>query len=274
MIWLWVSSKTTYIDFFLPKRLVILLFCILLITMYFTYYYYFIITIYFIIIITYYYYYVFYSNGWPCMITTIPLQIKLKLFSISLLKGCFIMSYVLLFEIILSSKSRNTYCTLFIASQFFWNIFISIASKFFQDWRYMQLTGSLLASLAVGYPWLIKESFKWLIVRDDFSQAERVCKKIFKERNVVARLMKMKLDDQTVGDERNSEGYWPYVIWQPTFRKIISSFVLIWSVVSLVGFFVNEESKKLLANNLNDYSLQNGILFVSNLALCLLYYCK
>lgn len=184
------------------------------------------------------------------------------------------MSYVLLFEIILSSKKRSVYCTIFVASQFFWNIFISISSRFFQDWRYMQLSGSLLASLAVGYPWLIKESFKWLIVRDDFSQAERVCRKIFKERNIVARLMKMKLDDQTISHEYDSDGYWPVVIWQPTFRKIISFFVLIWSIVSLISFFINEESKKLLSNNINDYSLQNGILFLTNTGLGFVYYRK
>lgn len=182
------------------------------------------------------------------------------------------MSYILLFELILSSKKRNIYCTLFIALQFFWNIIIGQAAKFFLDWRYMQLAGSLLASLAVGYPWLIKESFKWLIVREDYIQAEKVCRKIFKEKNMVARLMKMKLDDQTVNDEYDSTGYWPVIIWQPTFRKIISFFVLIWSILSLINFFVNEEMNKFLVNNINDYTLKNGILFIANGGICLIYY--
>ncbi len=183
------------------------------------------------------------------------------------------MSYVLLFELILNSKKRSVYCTLFIASQFFWNILIGVASKFFQDWRYMQLTGSLLASLAVGYPWLIKESYKWLIVRDDFIRAEKVCKKIFIEKNTVLRLIKMKLDDHSLNaNQYDSTGYWPVLIWQPTFRKIISFFVLIWSGLSLINFFINEEAGKLLSNNINDYSLQNGILFAANVGVCLIYY--
>ena len=184
------------------------------------------------------------------------------------------MSYVLLFEMIINKKSRYIYCTLFIAGKYFWNVLIGLVSIFFEDWRYMQLTFSLLASLAIGYPWLLKESFKWLIVRDNYIQAEKICKDIFNEKNVMARLIKLKFDDQSFSHAYDSSGYWPVLIWKPTFRKIISFFVLIWSVLSLINFFINEEVEMILKNNIFDYSLQNLILFLANVTLCLTYYLK
>ena len=143
-------------------------------------------------------------------------------------------------------------------------------TKLIKDWRYLQLAGSLLSSIAIGYPWLVKESFKWLIVRDDFVKAEKVCKRIFKENGIIARFMKMKADDQ-VNDAYETANYWPVVIWQPTFRKIICYFVLMWSVISLTNFVINEEIIKLLSNHINNYALQNGILTLFNVDIGLAY---
>lgn len=189
------------------------------------------------------------------------------------IKGCHMISYVLLFEMIINKKSRYIYCTLFIAGKYFWNASIGMVSIFFEDWRYMQLTFSLLASLAISYPWLINESFKWLIVRENYVQAEKVCREIFNEENVMMRLIKLKLDDQSFSNYDSSR-YWPVLIWQKSFRKIISIFVLIWSILSLINFFINEEVEMILKNNIFDYSLQNMILFIANTALCLIYFLK
>jgi hypothetical protein len=136
----------------------------------------------------------------------------------------------------------------------------------------MQLTGSLMSTFAIGYPWLIKESFKWLIVKDDFVRAERVCKYLFKENGIIARLMKLKSDDQLNDDYETSIQWWPMVIWQPTFRKIICYFVLMWSILSLTNFFINEELIKILNNNINNYILQNFLLAIFNISIGFIYY--
>jgi hypothetical protein len=112
-----------------------------------------------------------------------------------------------------------------------------------------------------------------LICRDDFSRAEKVCTKIFKEKNVINRLMKMKLEDQ-LSEEYYSTGYWPTFFWQPTFRKIICCFVFIWSILSLISFFVNEEAVHFLRNNINDYSLQNFVFALCNGAISFIYIIK
>lgn len=198
-------------------------------------------------------------------------------------KGCFIVSYVLLFELILKSKNRNIYCSLFISTQYFFNLLIANASRMIADWRYMQLAGSLVSTFAIGYPWLITESFKWLCVKEDFAQAERVCKRVFKENGVIARLMKMKAsDDQksnaaettTTADSSSASAtaYWPMVIWQPTFRKIICYFVLMWSILSLTYFFISEEDVRLTPSHVGNYMVHNFMLALSNTMLGIIYY--
>lgn len=188
-------------------------------------------------------------------------------------KGCFIVSYVLLFELILKSKHRNIYCALFVSFQYISNVIVALMAKMIKDWRYMQLTGSLMSSVAIGYPWLITESFKWLIVKDDFLNAEKVCKRIFKENGIIARLMKMRADDQSNEESvETSSAYWPMVIWQPTFRKIICYFVLMWSVLSLTYFFINEEDVRLTSGHLNNYALHNFIIAAFNIVLGIVYY--
>ncbi len=121
-------------------------------------------------------------------------------------------------------------------------------------------------------------------MRDDFAKAERVCKSIFVENGIVARFLKMKLDDQLNNDfetQVNNNGangnggtnnYWPMIIWQPTFRKIICCFVMMWSILSLTNFFIQEDNIELNKNNINNYSIQNGVLFIFNVGLSLLYF--
>jgi hypothetical protein len=137
----------------------------------------------------------------------------------------------------------------------------------------MQLIGSLMSSFAIGYPWLIVESFKWLIVKDDFLNAERVCKRIFKENGIIARLMKLRSEDLSSEETvETTSGYWPMVIWQPTFRKIICYFVLMWSILSLTYFFINEEDIRLTSSHIGNYALHNFLIAFSNIALGIVYY--
>lgn len=146
-------------------------------------------------------------------------------------------------------------------------------TKSINDWRYMQLVGSLFAGVGIIYPWLIQESFKWLIVKEYFTRAEKVCKRIFVENGIIARLIKIKTNDQFNGPEEleTSTGYWPMIIWQPTFRKIISYFVFMWSILSLINFFIHEETVKLANRHISNYACQNFIIFLCNIILALLF---
>ena len=108
-------------------------------------------------------------------------------------------------------------------------------------------------------------------MRDDFIRAERVCKGIFKENGIIARLMKLKSDDQ-LNDDFQSTNWWPIVIWQPTFRRIICYFVLMWSILSLTNFFVHEETVKILDYNVENYMLQNAMLAAANIGIGLIYF--
>ncbi|CAF0956567.1 unnamed protein product [Brachionus calyciflorus] len=71
----------------------------------------------------------------------------------ALVQGCYIACYVLLFEIIINLKHRNIYCVLFVSLEPFLNTFIGLMTKYVNDWRYLQLVGSLFVSVAFIYPW-------------------------------------------------------------------------------------------------------------------------
>ena len=58
---------------------------------------------------------------------------------------------------IIKSKNRNIYCSLFYSNVFVCNIGIAFMSKLIKDWRYFQLIGSLMSSIAIGYPWYNKK---------------------------------------------------------------------------------------------------------------------
>lgn len=155
----------------------------------------------------------------------------------------------------------------------------------------MQLAGSLVSSFAIGYPWLITESFKWLCVKEEYAKADRVCRRMFKENAVLTRLMKLRgaaasvacvnepppiMNHDTSSSSSSSDSanayYWPMVIWQPTFRKIICYFVLMWSVLSLTYFFINEEDVRLTPSHINNYVVHNFMLAFSNTMLGVIYY--
>ena len=82
----------------------------------------------------------------------------------------------------------------------------------------------------------------------------------------------MKADDQLNDEYETPTNYWPIVIWQPTFRKIICYFVLMWSILSLINFFINEESLRLTGNNINNYSILNFALSLFNFVIGLTFY--
>lgn len=175
------------------------------------------------------------------------------------------------------------YCSLLISSQYVFNMLIASVARLIADWRYMQLAGSLVTSFAIGYPWLITESFKWLCVRGDYVRVERVCKRIFKDNGVISRLVRLRTGvdepaiipsspDDTLDSASAVGAYWPMMIWQPTFRKIICYFVLMWSVLSLTYFFINEEDTRLTPSHMGNYMIHNFLLAFSNTMLGVIYY--
>ncbi|RNA30767.1 organic cation transporter [Brachionus plicatilis] len=153
------------------------------------------------------------------MVHTYRLFLAVRFVIAALVQGCFVVAYVLLFETIISPNSRNFYSIAFVSLEPFMNIFVSLMTKYINDWRYLQLTGSLLASVAFVYPWMIKESFKWLLIRGEFKKAQSICYKILQVSNGSSfNLAHIKSLDKFSNDKLDIESF------QPTLRRIIKNF--------------------------------------------------
>lgn len=111
---------------------------------------------------------------------------------------------------------------------------------------------------------MIKESFKWLLIRGDLKKAQSICYKILQTSNGTSfNLAHVKSLDKLSDDKLDNESF------QPTLRRIISFFVLLWSLTSLLSFFNSQENFHFADDNINSEITLNLIIGIFNLILSL-----
>ncbi|XP_028417308.1 uncharacterized protein LOC114541706 [Dendronephthya gigantea] len=94
-----------------------------------------------------------------------------------LLQGLQMTSFLSFMEI-LAAKYRTTAG---VASSIFWSfgvMSLALISYLIQDWRYIQLFCTVTGLLQIGLICVLPESFRWLLTKNRFEDAERIIEKI------------------------------------------------------------------------------------------------
>lgn len=112
---------------------------------------------------------------------------------------------------------------------------------------------------------MIKESFRWLLIRGNLKKAQSICYKVLQTSNGTNfNLTHIKSLDKVSNDKIDIEAF------QPTLHRIISFFVLLWSITSLLGYFNGQENFYFADDRITSEISVNFIIGIFNLILTLI----